>query len=34
MTVPLPDAAECFFFVVGYAGSPGRYTVQITPQGD
>jgi len=32
--VPLPDAAECFFFVVGYSGSPGRYTVQITPQGN
>ena len=32
--VPLPDAAECFFSVVGYAGSPGRYSVQITPQGN
>lgn len=32
--VPLPDAAECFFTVVGYSGSPSRYTVKITPQGN
>ncbi len=32
--VPLPDGADCWFVVVGYAGSPGDYTVKITPQGN
>ncbi len=32
--VPLPDGADCWFTVVGYAGSVGAYTVAITPQGN
>jgi len=32
--VPLPDGADCWFFVVGYAGAPGDYTLKITPQGN
>ena len=34
LVVPLPDGADCFFFVVGYAGSPGTYTMSITPPGN
>jgi len=32
--VPLPDGADCWFVIVGYSGSPGDYTVKITPQGN
>ena len=32
--VPLPDGSDCWFVIVGYAGSPGEYTVKITPQGN
>ena len=28
--VPLPPGADCYFFVVTYAGQPGPYTVEIT----
>ena len=31
--VPLPDAVECFFTVVGYSGSPSRYTVRSPLRG-
>jgi hypothetical protein len=32
--VPLPDGSDCWFFVVGYSGGTGEYTVEITPQGN
>ncbi len=32
-TVELPDGADCYAMVVGYAGTPGAYTLRITPQG-
>jgi hypothetical protein len=32
--VPLPDGSDCWFVIVGYSGSPGEYTVKITPQGN
>lgn len=32
--VPLPDGSDCWFVIVGYSGSPGDYTVKITPQGN
>jgi len=32
--VPLPDGADCWFIIVGYSGTPGDYTVEITPQGN
>ena len=34
LVVPLPDGADCWFFIVGYAGSPGAYTMSITPAGN
>jgi hypothetical protein len=30
--LPLPIGADCYFWVVGYAGSPGPYTVRVTPR--
>ncbi len=32
--VPLPDGADCYFFVMGYSGVPGTYTLSLTPQGN
>lgn len=32
--VPLPDGADCWFFVAGYSGSPGGYSLSITPRGN
>ncbi len=33
-TVPLPDGSDCWFFVVGYSGSPGPYNIALTPAGN
>lgn len=32
--VPLPDGADCWVVVVGYSGSPGAYTLTMTPAGN
>ena len=34
LVVPLPDGADCWFFVVGYAGATGGYTMTLTPAGN
>jgi hypothetical protein len=34
LIVPLPDGSDCWFFIVGYAGSAGAYTMSITPAGN
>ncbi len=34
LVVPLPDGADCWFFIVGYSGSTGGYTMTLTPAGN
>ena len=34
LVVPLPDGADCYFWVVGYAGGLGAWKMEITPQGN